>query len=214
MYKRFAVKDTPTTVVLVVENEGYEIACAYENIVHLHDQWLKGYKDDYDCLTHEFAHIVQTQWDGNYVPSYGEDTYMIERFADYCRYVYAYKGGYYNDSAWELQTCESENHYSSANRFWLWLDYTYSTDKVDIMARMARAINSKKSAYKAENWANNKSAWEKIFKGTGAAGKSLTKLWKEYCKSDFSMKLATVYEYDEESELIEKYDVRNVIKKR
>lgn len=214
MYKRFAVKGTPTTVNLRIENEGYEVAEAYANNVHIHDNWLNQYKNDYDCLTHEFAHVIQTEWDGNYVPSYGDDTYMIERFADYCRFVYAYNDGYYNDTEWDLQDSYSENHYSKGNRFWVWLDYKYSTKQVDIMKRIAKAINTKKDKYSAKNWNNNGKAWKEIFKGTKAEGKNLSQLWKEYTKDEFSRESSYAINYGEESMLIFRYDARNKIKNR
>ncbi|MCR5791922.1 MAG: hypothetical protein K6G65_02005 [Lachnospiraceae bacterium] len=214
MYQRFAVKKTPVTVRLAVENEGYEIACTSGNQVHLHDKWLKNNKKDFDCLTHEFAHVIQTEWDDYYVPTYEEDTYMIERFADYCRYIYAHKNGYYNDVVWELQNRENENHYSTSNRFWVWLDYKYSTKKIDIMKRIAKAIKSEKGAYQRENWENTGSAWKQVFKGTGAEGKSLKSLWKKFCKDDFSMCNPCVPEYGETSEMIERYNVREIVKGR
>jgi hypothetical protein len=102
MYARFQVEGTPVNVTLNIENEGYEVASTSGGTVHIHDNWLATHSTDYDCLTHEFGHVVQSGWSGGYVPSSGEDTYMIERFADYCRYVYAYRDGQYNDKVWNL----------------------------------------------------------------------------------------------------------------
>ncbi len=182
MYARFATDKTPTSVNLNFENEGYEVASASGNSVHIHDEWLKNNPTDYDCLTHEFSHVIQSGWDGNYVPTSGEDTYMIERFADYCRFLYAYNGGYYNDRGWELQTSETENSYVSGVRFWVWLDYTYSTKEIDIINNIQQAVNKK--SYKRSDWESTGKAWDEIFKGTGALGKSLDELWEEYTASE------------------------------
>ena len=178
MYVRFAAKTTPTTVTLKFEDFGYEVASASGGEVHIHDKWLKNNPEDFDCLTHEFSHIMQGGWDGNYLPTSGEDTYMIERFADYCRYLYSFKRGYYNDMCWSLQTSKSENSYVSGVRFWVWLDYTYSTQEIDIIARMQKEITGKN--YPRSDWENGGKAWDVIFEGTKAAGKDLNTLWDEY----------------------------------
>lgn len=189
MYARFATKTTPTSVTLNIENEGYEIAHASGDVVHIHDQWLEKNPQDFDCLTHEFAHIMQGGWDGNYCPAFtkddGEkDTYMIERFADYCRYLYAYKGGYYNDMIWTLHTVQGENTYYKSVRFWVWLDYTYSTNDIDIMLRLQQAVSKK--TYGHDAWEPTGEAWAEMFAGTGAEGKDLNTLWEEYAGSQFA----------------------------
>ena len=55
--------------------------------------WLWNNPTDFDCLTHEFAHAIQYCWDDQFL----EYSNYIERFADYCRFVYAYDDGTYND---------------------------------------------------------------------------------------------------------------------
>ena len=194
MYARFAVKSSPTTITIKFENFGYEVASAGGSEVHIHDAWLKNNPQDYDCMTHELAHVLQGGWDGNYVPSYtdpetgNKDTYMIERFVDYCRYMYAYKGGYYNDMGWEMQRVTTENTYYKSVRMWAYLDYTYSTAEADIMKRIQEAVIAKK--YGNADWEPEGKAWEEIFAGTKAAGKTLTELWEEYAAAPMA-KLST-----------------------
>ena len=66
MYERFGVySDASTDVTLAIEDEGYEIAETSGDFVHLHDQWLYEWPDDYDCLTHEFAHVIQNGLDAS-----------------------------------------------------------------------------------------------------------------------------------------------------
>lgn len=53
--KRKQKADAPTEVVLAIEDEGYPIAEAGGNFVHLHDKWLADNPKDYDCIAHELA---------------------------------------------------------------------------------------------------------------------------------------------------------------
>lgn len=113
---------------------------------------------------------------------------MIERFADYCRYLYSYQNGMYNDLTWDLQTVSTENAYYSGVRFWVWLDYTYSTPEIDIMQRMASLIALEDRKYSAKQWEPDGTAWHTVFKGTGAEGRNLHQLWDEYAAT----KMATL----------------------
>lgn len=213
MYQRFAVETTPRDVNLLVENADYEIADSWDNNVHIHDRWLYDNPQDYDCLTHEFAHVIQTEWDGDYTPCEDDDTYLIERFADYCRYVYAYRDGYYNDMVWTLQTSLDEDSYVSGVRFWVWLDYICSNDGVDIIKRIQQEMQNHDDDHLCECWNSDGPIWQSIFEGTVSAGKTLNDLWEEYDASDFSKLDSNTYEYGSVSELNEKYDVRNHLKK-
>lgn len=182
MYMRFGKTNpnTPKTVTLRFEDFGYEIASASGDGVHIYDKWLANNKFDFDCLTHEFAHIIQGGWTGNHVPSKGTDTYMIERFADACRFIYSYQNGRYNDLVWDLQTIDHESSYDKSVRFWVWIDYTYSTPEKDILQFMAEKIAAKDRNYTASKWEPTGSAWKEVFKGTAAAGKNIHDLWAEY----------------------------------
>ncbi len=209
MYARFSTAKTPTTVTLKFEDSGYEVASASGNSVHIHDQWLKNHPEDFDCLTHEFAHVIQSGWDGDYVPSDGDDTYMIERFADYCRYLYAYRNGRYNDMNWELQTINTEDTYVKSVRFWAWVDYTYSTAEIDIMNRIQQAVNKK--TYPRADWESGGKAWEAMFKDTKAAGKDLDTLWAEFAASGVGDLLSRPRREGEKSPLLSKLPLRDGI---
>ena len=130
LYDRFGIySSAPTDVELLIENEGYEIACAWDNKVHLHDMWLHDNPEDFDCYAHELAHLIQNGWSEDYLEY---DSY-IERFADYCRYIYAYDDGKYNDKGWTLQTVETEDSRELSVRFLVWLDYELSSSDRDFM---------------------------------------------------------------------------------
>lgn len=214
MYARFANGDTPRDVILLIEDFDYEIACAWENKVHIHDQWLMQCPLDFDCLTHEFAHTVQGDWQDGFMPTNGDDTYMVERFADYCRYLYAFKSGLFNDSGWELQTPADESNPFDAVRFWVWLDYTYSTADRDIIKEMNARIHLRSEQYNIPAWEPDGSAWQEIFEGTGAQGKTLTQLWEEYVASEMANLSSGVEKEGEVSPLLQAVALRDAIRSR
>ena len=83
MYARFAdLSDAPTDVILAIDSECEDIASASGNHIDLLDRWLYENPEDYDCITHELAHVIQNEWDEAYL----EDSSFIERFADCCMY--------------------------------------------------------------------------------------------------------------------------------
>lgn len=198
MYERLGkVSGASRNVTIAIENEGYSPAETMGDFIHIHDEWLYENPQDYDCLTHELAHVIQNDWDENYC----EYSDYIERFADFCRYEYAYKNGYYNDRVWELQTVDQESDIASSNRFFVWLDYTYSTDSKDTMLKFFKVCFERK--YESQDW---DAAWKEIFSGTGLEGRKINEVWKEYSKSDF----ASLYAVSDgkSSPLLEKYDIR------
>lgn len=206
--------NTPTSVTLKIENFGYEIASASGSEVHLYDQWLYNNKYDYDCLTHEFTHIIQGGWQGGYVPSKGTDTYMIERFADANRFLYAYQNGKYNDLGWELQTINTESSYDKSVRFWVWLDYTYSTPEVDILQRIAYFVSLRDRKYSQATWEPRGAAWKDVFKGTGAEGKNILQLWDEYAADPMAKLSSKANRAGSLSPLLQKTPLRTAIRDR
>ena len=198
MYRRFGkAGKSPTSITLNIEDRGYEIAWQMNNLIHLHDGWLQRYPDDFDCITHELAHAIQNGWEGNRLEY---DDY-IERFADVCRYLYAFENGKYNDPQWELQTAEVENKRKDSNRFPVWFDYQYSTPECDLLLQYFTVCRSEK--YPKAEW---KEAWQEIFKGSALEGRDIEDVWKEYEKSEFAA-LSTHAE-NGTSPLLEQFDVR------
>jgi len=214
MYARLANGGSPKAVMLNFEDEGYEVASTSDNVVHIHDRWLYNNKSDYDCLTHEFAHVIQGGWMGSMSPAYNGDTYMIERFADYCRYVYAFDSGLYNDTGWDLQTSKTENTYYKSVRFWVWIDYTYSTESADIINRINKYVYEGGRSAASNNWVSGGPMWDKVFKNTDAYGKSLDELWELFTSSDFSTLSTKPTRAGKASKLESEYSVRETIKVR
>ena len=202
MYERFsAVSKCNTILTLAIENEGYAVATATPTRVHLHDEWLSKNPNDYDCLTHEFGHVAQNAWKRGYL-EYDAD---IELFAEYCRYVYAFKNGMYNDDHWTLATPDKEGTREKSKRFLVWLDYTYSTEDNDVLLKYFAACKSNK--YKQADWDK---AWAEIFKGTPLEGKNIDEVFDIYKTSEFA-KLSTKRS-NGKVPLLEKYDVREKVK--
>lgn len=214
MYARFGNGDTPRDVILLIEDFDYEIACAWENKVHIHDRWLMQCPMDFDCLTHEFAHTIQGDWQDEFTPTHGDDTYMVERFADYCRYLYAFENGRFNDRGWELQTPEEEGDPFDSVRFWVWLDYAYSTPERDIIKEMNARIHLRSDDYTAAAWQPDGSAWQEVFAGTGAAGKDLFTLWEEYLASGIAYLSSGAESEGEVSSLLQAVPLREALRSR
>lgn len=198
MYARFGqAGQSPREVRLAIEDEGYEIAWACGNLVHLHDGWLCTHPDDFDCLTHEFAHVIQNGWDDLYL----EYSDYIERFADCCRYLYAFENGRYNDGHWQLQTIGHEPTRKRSVRFLVWLDHFYSTKEKDLLLTYFDVCRNDRCP--SGDW---KRAWKKIVSRTDLDGKDIEEIWKMYENSEFAT-LSSLGR-DTESDLLTKYPLR------
>ena len=199
MYKRFGeAGQSPKKIIIDVENRGYGIAWNSGKLVHLHDGWLEQCPEDYDCVTHELAHAIQNGWDGG---SLEYDSY-IERFADACRYLYAFNNGEFNDKGWRMQTIKGEPTREDSVRFLVWFDYFYSTEDNDLLLNFFKICRSEK--YPTDDW---KDAWAEIFKGSALEGRDIDDIYKEYTESEFAM-LSSGTRREPISPLLQKYDVR------
>ena len=130
----------------------------------------------------------------------------IERFADYCRFIYCFDDGRYNDHGWTLQTVEDESSRETSVRFLVWLDYNLSGSGRDFMRDYFLICT--KGEYSSSKW---DSAWKKLFEKTAFEGKDINEVWKEYQSSDFAT-LSSYASTGETSELLAKYDARKKAK--
>ena len=207
MYRRFGdYKSAPTDVTIAVENEGYEIASAVskKSRIHLHDKYLDKHYDHYDVLTHELAHIIH----GGFNRDNLEFDKYTEVFADYCRYVYAYKNGRYNDKNWELPDANKQKTRATSIRFLVWLDMETSSSSRDIIRDFFEVCCDKN--FKKEQWGDR---WKSFFKGTKFEGKTMDEVFEIYKKSEFAYYSSKAPNKDTKSELLQKTDVRNFIRK-
>lgn len=208
MYVRFGdYKSAPTDIIIAVEDEGYEVASAYGggmNRIHIYDKWLDMHYDDFDALTHELGHIVS----GGFQTKKLEFSKYEEVFAEYCRYIYAYKDGRYNDKNWELPDIYAQKTRDKSIRFLVWLDMETSSSNRDIIRDFFEVCCD--VDFPQEEWVN---VWKSLLKGTKFDGKTIDEVWKIYRDSDFSHYSSKASDKDSKSELIRKTDVRNFIKK-
>lgn len=218
MYNRFAkdIPDSDITVTICFPNR--EGIYAAEHTVYVDDNHLGNNKFDYDCVVHELAHTLQNRynaesnewigWNGNKC-SHSD---YIENFADYCRYVYSYKEGYYNDDWWCPEKYRTENiasdiAHQNSIRFLIWLDYKYSTTEYDPIVAFSDVCRSQK--YSSYNW---NTAWSKIFEGSVALKtRTIENVWNEYENDTyFSDAKSTTGGYGIKSELMQRYpDLRS-----
>ena len=178
MYQRFGGISYPDpNVTLLIEDSGYEVACTWGNTIHLHDMWLYNNPGDYDCITHELAHVIQNGWDENYLEFSG----YIETFADCCRYEYALDNGKYNNAVWSTLPVYDQPSRESSVRFLIWLDQNYTDWNADILRNFFSVCYNQ--GYPSYAW---DAAWEQIFSGTALEGYDIYTVWNMYASSDFA----------------------------
>ena len=207
MYRRFGdYKSAPKDVVIAIEDEGYEIASARPKAgrIHLHDKYLDKHYDHFDVLTHERAHVIH----GGFEKKNLEFDKYTEVFADYCRYIYAYRNGRYNDKNWELPDANKQKTRQCSIRFLVWLDMETSSSSRDIIRDFFEVCCN--PDFKKENWGE---MWKSLFKGTKFEGKTIDEVFEIYKKSEFAYYSSKAPDKDTKSELLKKTDVRNFIKK-
>ena len=70
------------------------------------------------------------------------------------------------------------------------------------------------SGYSSDDYGTDGKAWNAIFEGTDAAGKTITQLWDMYAADDFSKCSAKSRSYGSKSQFIKTYNVREIVKAR
>ena len=218
MYNRFAkdIPDTDITVTIRFPQTGGIHAA--EHTVYVEDVYLEENIYDFDCVVHELAHTLQNRYNPNTNEWIGwkgdkcSHSDYIENFADYCRYVYSYKEGYYNDDWWEPRKYRTNNRASdiahqNSIRFLIWLDYKYSTADYDLIVAFSDVCRSEE--YDSYNW---DAAWSKIFEGSDALrNRSISNVWNEYENDTyFSDANSTTGTYGVKSQLMKRFpDLRS-----
>ena len=204
MFERFGVISKASRDVTFIVDINYDddVAGTQRDVIYLQDKWLGDNPDDYDCMTHELAHVIQNIWNEDYL----EYSSYIERFADYCRYVYALDGGKYNDTCWRLQDVFGEDSREASVRFLVWLDYTYSGKDNDLLSKIFTVCYNKE--YPADDW---DSAWAHILEGSPLEGRSIDDVWDMYAQSDFAV-YDSAAEPDSKSQLTVNFDIREKLK--
>ncbi|TRX59147.1 secretory protein [Fulvivirga sp. M361] len=127
--------------------------------VRISPHWLKEHPTDFDLVTHEVMHLVQS-YPGNSGP-----WWVTEGIADYVRYV---NGCDNARGGWSLPDYSPEQNYDNSYRvtarFFLWIENKVSPGFVK---RLDHAMRSKSYSEKI---------WVKL------TGKNVDDLWKQYSK--------------------------------
>ena len=97
---------------------------------------------------------------------------------------------------------DEETDRSGSVRFFVWLDYNYSTKDNDLMRKFCSIAYN--GAYAADDWAG---AWEEILSGTELEGLSIDEVWDRYAQSGFAY-MSAYADAGEKSELLESFDIR------
>lgn len=125
--------------------------------VRISSQWLTAHPNDFDLVTHELMHLVQSY------PHNAGPWWVTEGIADYVRYVF----GVDNElGGWSLPELRPEHNYDSGYRvtarFMAWIENKLEPG---FIKRMDYAM--RKNAYSPD-------IWEKL------TGKSVQELWDQY----------------------------------
>ena len=212
MYDRFGgYNNAPTDVIIKIvpevdeDNPNVISTSGYDgNVIWLKEKWLDhAYNyDGFDALTYEFGQIIQYGWDYDNL-EFGTDS--CASFAEYCRFIYAYKDGRYNDKNSELEDANTESERDISARFLVWLDYETSESNKDIIRDYFEVC----SDFNHSSWDKE---WKTLFKNTKFSGKSIDEVWDIYVNSDFAYYDSVAPDKDTKSELINETNVREYIK--
>lgn len=217
MYLRLANKDSYKQVNLHFRGNFKNPAGTGGNDVDLNQVWKSENPYDFDCLTHEYGHVLQNikeDFHSPYLlnPNGTDNKYFVEIFADVVRAEYSIDNGYYNNKLWKLNTVYTQNSCFNNVRFFVWIDYTYSTKENDILQKLNKSVkdmNIPSEAFYADG-----EIWKICFKGTGAEGKSLSELWNDFYCTQFPWLNAVPADFGQDSDLEKAYNIRATLKKR
>lgn len=143
-----------------------KIDTSYKGVAYAHDgkivisaNWLKENPYDFDVITHEVMHIVQSY------PPGSAPGWLVEGVADYVRYKY----GLHNEKAgWELPEFSIDHSFTDSYRitarFLVWLSHRFGETSIKILDQKMR-----ENLY-SEN------LWKEI------TDSSLEDLWSSYIK--------------------------------
>ncbi|MCR5599982.1 MAG: hypothetical protein K6G33_04485 [Ruminococcus sp.] len=221
MRARFVKDESENKVTITIEYSSTinSAALCGANHITLNNSHFTEYQTDYDAVTHELGHTLQNRlikqddthflWD-SWDKSTLENPDYVEVFADYCRYMYAYNDGYYNDDHWTPYK-EQKNNPNTHNsiRFLIWLDYKYSDENCDIIYNFSEVCRN--STYSPYQW---RQAWKEIFRGSKLENRDIDDVWSEYFYRDtrFSNGDAKAPAIGEKSPLINEFDIRGRLK--
>lgn len=150
--------DSPRNVIFLIDTTFTTgITEGEGNKIRISNRWLKKRPDDFDVVTHEVMHLVQ---------SYPEDAgpwWIKEGIADYVRYVNGWdnpKGGWFLPEYNESQNYD--DGFRITARFFVWIENTLSPG---FIKRLDHAMRT--GTYSDKSWKD-------------ITGKTLNELWIAY----------------------------------
>lgn len=152
-------ENTVKEVEFIIDPDYKGVAEAGGGRVRISSHWLRDHPWDFDLITHEVMHLVQSY------PSNAGPWWVTEGIADYVRYVYGCdnaKGG------WYLPDYNSGQKYSDSYRvtarFFLWIE---NKVKPGFVKQLDDAM--RRGSYTDKIWEN-------------LTGKNIDDLWEQYAK--------------------------------
>lgn len=153
-------KNSTKHVTVKIDTAYGGVAYADDGQVTISSKWLKKMPKDFDMITHEVMHIVQSY------PNGSGPGWLTEGIADYVRSEYGIAN---EEGGWSLPDYNEEAHYTKAYRitarFLIWVEENYDKKLVKKLDEHLR-----KKTYKSE-------LWEEY------TDKSIDELWKEYSEN-------------------------------
>jgi hypothetical protein len=150
-------KNASKKVFFAVDTNYHGVAVTYNNRVFFNPEWFVKNPNDFDVVTHEVMHIVQS-YGRNRVP-----VWVMEGIADYVRYKY---GLYNREANWMLPELKPEHHYTGSYRitarFFAWLEEQ----------RYPQIVNKLDKAARENKFSDN--IWKEL------TGYTIDELWEDY----------------------------------
>jgi hypothetical protein len=150
-------KNAPKKVIFAVDTNYHGVAVSFCEMVFFDPDWFAENPNDFDVVTHEVMHIVQS-YGRNRVP-----VWVTEGIADYVRYKY---GLHNREANWTLPELRPEHHYTGSYRitarFFVWLEEQRDPQIVDKLDKAARA----------DKFSDN--IWKDL------TGYTIDELWEDY----------------------------------
>ncbi len=157
---RYYNENTAREVEFIIDPEYKGVAEAGGGRVRISPHWLKDHPADFDLVTHEVMHLVQSY------PGQAGPWWVTEGIADYVRYVYGCdnaRGGWFLPGYSPDQNYN--NGYRVTARFFLWIENKVSPGFVKRLDHAMRTGNF------------SDGIWKKL------TGRNINELWKQYGKN-------------------------------
>ena len=150
-------ENAPKEIEVLIDTSYEGVAYAHSNKIVISSNWLHKMPKDFDVITHEAMHLVQSY------PNGSGPGWLTEGIADYVRAVYGVSNA---EGGWFVPDYAENNHYQNSYRitarFLIWATENYDKNLVFKLDKDLR------------NETYNDSLWKEY------TGKTLDELWTAY----------------------------------